>query len=125
VLFNIASTLSCLPLNLNPKEMARVIPTRGMKSARHGLQLFSNRKTLWQMLRSVFNGSYRMSFLTTAIVVAALIYIISPVDIVPDFIVFLGWIDDGVILYLLLKRLNTETQRYIRFKVMERKSRGF
>lgn len=105
--------------------MARVIPTRGMKSARHGLQLFSNRRTLWQMLRSVFNGSYRMSFLTTAIVIAALIYIISPIDIVPDFIVFFGWLDDGAILYLLLKRLNNETQRYIRYKVMERKSRGF
>ena len=105
--------------------MARVIQTRGMKSARHGFQLFSNRKTLWQMLRSVFNGSYRMSFLTTAIVIASLIYIISPIDIVPDFVFFFGWVDDGVILYLLLKRLNVETQRYIRAKVMERKSRGF
>lgn len=102
--------------------MARVIPTRGMKSARHGFQLFSNRRTLWQMLRSVLNGSYRMSFLTTAVVIAALIYIISPIDIVPDFIVFFGWLDDGFILYLLLKRLNTETQRYIRAKVMERKT---
>lgn len=105
--------------------MARVIPTRGMKSARHGLQLFSNRRTLWQMLRSVLNGSYRMSFITTAVVVAALIYIISPIDVVPDFFVFFGWLDDGVIFYMLLKRLNAETQRYIRFKVMERKSRGF
>ena len=76
------------------------------------------------MLRSVFNGSYRMSFLTTAITIAALLYIISPIDIVPDFIVFFGWLDDGVILYLLLKRLNSETQRFVRFKVMERKSSG-
>lgn len=112
-------------MDTNPKDMARVIPTRGMKSARHGLQLFSNRKTLWQMLRSVVNGSYRMSFFTTAIVIAAMIYIISPIDVVPDFIILFGWVDDGVILYLLLKRLNAETQRYIRHKVMERKSRGF
>jgi uncharacterized membrane protein YkvA (DUF1232 family) len=96
-----------------------------MKSARHGYQLFSNRKSLWQMLRSVFNGSYRMSFLTTAIVIVSLIYIISPIDIIPDFIFFIGWIDDGLVLFLLLKRLNMETQRYIRFKVMERKNSGF
>ncbi len=105
--------------------MARVIHTSGMKSARHGLQLFSNRRTLWQMLRSVINGSYRMSFITTAVVIAALIYIISPIDIVPDFILFFGWIDDGVIFYLLLRRLNTETQRFIRSKVMDRKTRSF
>jgi uncharacterized membrane protein YkvA (DUF1232 family) len=77
------------------------------------------------MLRSVFNGSYRVSMMTTVVCIAALIYIISPIDIVPDFIFVLGWIDDGLVFYLLLKRLNTETQRYIRFKVMERKHGGF
>lgn len=77
------------------------------------------------MLRAVCNGSYRMSFLTTVVMIVSLIYIISPIDIVPDFILFFGWIDDGVVLYLLLKRLNMETQRYIRFKVMERKNGGF
>ena len=105
--------------------MARVIPTSGMRTVRHATSLFSNRKTLWQMLRAVFNGSYRMSFLTTAVIVMSLIYIISPIDIVPDFILLFGWIDDGVVFYLLLKRLNMETQRYIRFKVMERKNNGF
>lgn len=105
--------------------MARVIPTRGMKTVRHTTQLFTNRKSMWQMLRSVFNGSYRMSAMTTLIVIASLIYIVSPIDIVPDFIVFFGWLDDGLILYLLVKRLNVETQRYIRFKVMERKHGGF
>lgn len=105
--------------------MARVIPTRGIKTVRHTTQLFSNRRTLWQMLRAVFNGSYRMSMMTTLIMIASLIYIISPIDIVPDFILFFGWLDDGFILYLLVKRLNAETQRFIRFKVMERKQQGF
>lgn len=77
------------------------------------------------MLRAALNGSYRMSFLTTVVMIVSLIYIISPIDIIPDFILFFGWIDDGVVFYLLLKRLNTETQRYIRFKVMERKNGGF
>ena len=102
--------------------MARVIPTRQMKTMRHATHLFSNRRILWQMLRAVFNGSYRMSLVTTLIAIASLAYIISPIDFVPDFIIFFGWIDDGLIIYLLLKRLNTETQRYIRFKVMERKN---
>ena len=104
--------------------MARVIHARGMRTVRQATNLASNRKTLWQMLRAVFNGSYRMSFMTTMVMIASLIYIISPIDIVPDFILLFGWIDDGVVLYLLLKRLNVETQRYIRFKVMERKNGG-
>jgi uncharacterized membrane protein YkvA (DUF1232 family) len=105
--------------------MARVIPTRAMKTVRHTTHLLSNRKTLWQMLRATFTGSYRMSFITMAVLIGAVIYVISPIDIVPDFFFFFGWIDDGLVLYLLLKRLNAETQRFIRFKVMERKHRGY
>ena len=33
----------------------------------------------------------------------ALLYIISPIDLVVDFIPVLGWIDDGVIAWLLLQ----------------------
>ena len=105
--------------------MARIIPARGVKSVRHATHLFSNRRTLWQMIRAVLNGNYRMSFVTTIILIAALAYVISPIDIVPDFILFFGWLDDGFILYLLLKRLTTETQRFNRFKAMERKHQGF
>jgi len=73
------------------------------------------------MLREVLHGSYRMSFLTTAVVLLGLAYIIFPFDLVPDFIPVLGWLDDGLVLYLLLRRFTKETQRYNRFKAMERK----
>src|ERR1043165_3392066 len=105
--------------------MARMIPARGVKSMRHATHLFSNRRTLWQMIRAVLNGTYRMSFLTTVIVIAALAYVISPIDLIPDFLIFFGWLDDGFIIYLVLKRLTTETQRFNRFKAMERKTHSF
>ena len=35
--------------------------------------------------------------------VLAILYVISPVDLVSDFIPVLGWIDDGLIAYLLLQ----------------------
>jgi uncharacterized membrane protein YkvA (DUF1232 family) len=73
------------------------------------------------MLRAVFTGHYRMSMLTTAILLLCLAYMVSPIDIVPDFLLPFGLVDDGLVLYLLLKRLNVETKNYIRFKVMERK----
>ena len=63
-----------------------------------------------------------MSFLTMAIVILALVYIVFPFDLIPDYIPVLGWIDDGVVLYLTLKRLVRETQRYNRFKALERKN---
>ncbi len=74
------------------------------------------------MLREVLHGSYRMSVLTMIVAIVSIAYIIWPFDLIPDFIPVLGWVDDGLVLYLLLSRLVKETQRYTRFKAMERRS---
>jgi uncharacterized membrane protein YkvA (DUF1232 family) len=73
------------------------------------------------MLREVIRGTYKMSFLTTAILMLAIAYVIFPFDIIPDYIPVIGWLDDGLILYLTLRRLVKETQRYSRNKAMDRR----
>lgn len=35
--------------------------------------------------------------------IAAVLYVISPMDLIPDLIPLLGWLDDGVMAVLLLK----------------------
>lgn len=75
-----------------------------------------------QMVREIVKGQYKMSFLSVAIIVISLTYIISPIDLVPDFMPVLGWLDDGLVLYLLIKRVMFETQRFTRHKAMGRRS---
>ena len=53
---------------------------------------------LWAMLR---NPAAPMVSKVTAIL--AVVYIIMPVDLVPDIIPILGWLDDGIIAYVLIK----------------------
>lgn len=62
-----------------------------------------------------------MSALTVLILLLSVAYIIFPFDLIPDFIPVVGWIDDGIVFYLLLKRLVWETQRFSRYKAMGRK----
>lgn len=77
---------------------------------------------MWQMLRETLRGEYKMSFFTIVAIFLSITYVISPIDLIPDFIPVIGWIDDGFVIYLLLKRLTTETQRYNRTKAMARRS---
>lgn len=99
--------------------MRKFTSMKTARNMRQASQLLNNRKTLFLMLREVFRGKYKMSFLTSLAIVLSLFYIISPLDF--DWFPVIGWIDDGFVFYLLLKRLYAETQRYIRFKAMERK----
>ena len=57
-------------------------------------------------------------------VVLAMLYVISPIDLVSDFIPILGWLDDGLIAYVLLqvafKFLPPELMAALRNKVETR-----
>ena len=90
-----------------------------INNAKTGWQLLRNRKTLWCMIRESWKGTYSMSFYTSLVVVLGIAYVFIPLDF--DWIPFVGWIDDGFVIFLVIKRLQAETQRFIRHKAMERK----
>jgi len=53
--------------------------------------------------------------------VLAIVYVLSPIDLIPDAIPVLGWLDDGVVVYVLLqlafKLLPAELHAVLRAKV--------
>jgi uncharacterized membrane protein YkvA (DUF1232 family) len=66
-----------------------------------GLLLTRFRKELllvWAMLRHA-----RTPLAAKLTAIAALVYVISPIDLVPDVLPILGWLDDGIVAMLLFK----------------------
>lgn len=74
--------------------------------------LWDDVKTLGQMLKARINGSYTFSTRTVVYVIAGLLYFISPIDLIPDFIVGLGFLDDAAVLALVVKRIKKEIDKY-------------
>ena len=59
-------------------------------------------------------GDYKnISTKSIIAVVAALIYFVNPLDLIPDFIPIIGQIDDIFILGYLIKMLNKEIERFM------------
>jgi len=59
------------------------------------------------------NGRYRgLSVQTLVAVVATLLYVISPLDVLPDFIPVIGLFDDAVVLAWLLNNIAKELDRF-------------
>lgn len=75
--------------------------------------LFADIKTLIALVRAYFNGSYRaVSWKTIAVALGAVIYFVAPIDGMPDFIPFLGYVDDAFVVAWVLKRLRTELDAF-------------
>ncbi|MBS0155042.1 MAG: DUF1232 domain-containing protein [Nitrospira sp.] len=82
------------------------ISTRFFEMLRTIGHLWADLPLLFRLLNAWKQGSYRgLSVRTVASIAVAILYILSPVDAIPDFIPGIGLIDDAAILALLLHSL--------------------
>ncbi|HYW49032.1 MAG TPA: YkvA family protein [Gemmatimonadaceae bacterium] len=65
-------------------------------------------RLLWGLARDP-----RVEIVDKLLVVAAAVYIVSPIDIIPDFIPFLGQVDDLYLLILALQRMMSRAGRAV------------
>ncbi|MBS1536227.1 MAG: DUF1232 domain-containing protein [Bacteroidetes bacterium] len=70
-------------------------------------------KLLSEMIR---NRNFSLQWKSKAIALAGLAYFLLPTDAIPDFIPFVGYIDDGAVIAAVLRMLASEIERYSNFK---------
>ena len=80
-------------------------------------RLFQNLRLLVPLIRDYWKGTYRdVSAKSIVIFVASLVYLISPIDLIPDYIIGLGQIDDAAILGLSLYFMEKDLLKYKEWK---------
>ena len=76
-------------------------------------KLFNSVKLLVSLVQEYFRGTYKeIPWPTIAATTAALIYVVSPIDLVPDFIPVMGWVDEGAIVGLVLGAIAHDLSLY-------------
>lgn len=72
---------------------------------------------MYDYVRDIITGKYTdYSMSNLAIIVAALIYVVSPLDLVPDVILALGLLDDVAIVTWAIGVVDTELTNYSEWK---------
>lgn len=78
--------------------------------------LLSKLRLLWLVLRDFVRGQYRAPWKAIAALAAAALYVVSPFDLVPDFLGPLGFTDDALVLALTWGLLKRELLEYCAWK---------
>ncbi|MZQ99681.1 MAG: DUF1232 domain-containing protein [Acidaminobacter sp.] len=107
----------------NPEKLRKLIE-EGAKKANSIKgpfdELANMLKVLFSLTKDWINGSYRVVPVGSIIViVAALIYFLSPVDLIPDILPIVGLSDDVVVVALAYKQVKSDIEKYKVWKGME------
>ncbi|MBO7583154.1 MAG: DUF1232 domain-containing protein [Treponema sp.] len=69
------------------------------------------------MLKDFFTKKYTKVPVGTIVAVAAtLLYVLAPIDLIPDFMPFVGYLDDAGIVTLCIKGFKADLETYKEFK---------
>jgi uncharacterized membrane protein YkvA (DUF1232 family) len=74
-------------------------------------------RIMLSLVKDYFNGSYReIPWWTIAAVVTALLYVLNPVDLIPDFIPGIGFVDDALVVGVCLLAVEHDLEKYKAWK---------
>lgn len=97
----------------NPEKLSELLEKVKKLFGKEGLKdVLDDLKLLYNYVHDIVTGSYKdYNKAKLAIAVAALIYVVSPIDIIPDFLPG-GFIDDVAIIGFAIKQLHDELEKY-------------
>ncbi len=96
------------------QEIPRKSSALASKTSRLSIRRLLNEiQLLSEMVR---NRKFSLHWKSKAIILAGFAYFILPTDTIPDFIPFVGYIDDGAVIAAVLRALASELERYANFR---------
>jgi uncharacterized membrane protein YkvA (DUF1232 family) len=94
----------------------RLLEATREKSEKHAgvlRSLWTDFWTLWRFVRAWRDGAYqKMPWKSIVVAIAGLFYFLDPIDIIPDFIPVIGYLDDGVVLAFVARTIHADLENF-------------
>ncbi len=111
--------------NMDENDISEAAVTGGQKmdklnKNRPGplVEMWEDLKTLIAMVSDYATGEYReIPWSSITMAAAAVVYFVSPIDLIPDFIPGLGFLDDAAVIAFCVKVLREDIARYRLWKI--------
>lgn len=83
-------------------------------------QFYDDVKTFFSMIKDFATRKYRDVPLGTIIsIIGTLLFVLAPVDVIPDFLPGIGYLDDATVLGFCMKFVKNDIESYRRWKSAE------
>ncbi|MBN7812501.1 DUF1232 domain-containing protein [Algoriphagus sp. H41] len=69
-----------------------------------------------RMIKAHFRGQHKVSMGTLGLIVLAMVYFLSPIDIIPDFLGFFGFADDLSIVLAVYAKVKDEVDGFLEWE---------
>ena len=94
----------------------RLLEASREKSEKHAGVLrsaWSDFWTLWRFIRAWRDGTYRdVPWKSIIVAIAGIFYFLDPIDIIPDFIPVIGYLDDSVVLAFVARTIHSDLEKF-------------
>lgn len=89
------------------KKLAKLAENPRVKLLTEPVMIFT------RMIKAHFSGDYKIAFSTLGLIVLAMVYFLSPIDLIPDFLGFFGFADDLSIVLAVYAKVKNEVEQFL------------
>jgi len=112
----------------NPKKLGKLFEEAAIKSKQVPKGPFGETwaylQAMIRLIRAYANGSYReIPVASLLMVLVAVIYFVSPIDLIPDFIPVAGYIDDALVVSLAINQVKIDLDAFMQWEIETTSSR--
>ncbi|MEM9444243.1 MAG: YkvA family protein [Verrucomicrobiota bacterium] len=105
----------------NPLKLEELMKEAQNKSKRiHKgplLEIWSYLMAMFRLIRAYYSKTYRhIPWSSILMIIAGIVYFVSPMDMIPDWIPALGFLDDAAVLGFLIKMLRNDLNRFMKWE---------
>ncbi|MDH3221313.1 MAG: YkvA family protein [Gammaproteobacteria bacterium] len=104
----------------NPKKLFALLDRAARKAVAAKVPLAEIRESLQasiRLLRAYANGQYRdLPWESLVSIIASIVYFVMPLDLIPDFILAFGLIDDAALLGWILSSVKKDIDRFVEWE---------
>lgn len=104
-----------------PKKLTSLVDQVGQKIGRLARDPRIQKLTMplavfTRMVKAHYAGKHRMATSTLVFIVLGLVYFVSPIDVIPDFLGVFGFADDASVLLAIFTRLKDEVEEFLEWE---------